>query len=98
MRKVEPPDKTASPLLERLAGRVRARRKERSLTLRELGAAAGVSERFLVLVEGGGANVSVTKLDDIARALGTTAAALILPEADETWPAGSRLVSPRAPL
>ena len=79
----EPPEKTTSPILERLAGRARALRKERGLTLRELGAAAGVSERFLVLVEGGGANVSVTKLDDIARALGTTAAALIVPDAGE---------------
>jgi XRE family aerobic/anaerobic benzoate catabolism transcriptional regulator len=78
-----PPQKAASPILERLAGRARALRLSRGLTLRELGAAAGVSERFLVLVEGGGANVSVTKLDDIARALGTTAAALILPDAGE---------------
>ena len=79
----KPPEKTASPILERLAGRVRAQRKALSLTLRELGEAAGVSERFLVLVEGGGANVSVTKLDDIARALGTTAAALIVPDAGD---------------
>ncbi|MFS8069633.1 MAG: helix-turn-helix domain-containing protein, partial [Byssovorax sp.] len=79
----EPPERTASPILERLAARVRARRKERGLTLRELGATAGVSERFLVLVEGGSANVSVTKLDDIARALGTTASELIVPAAGE---------------
>jgi XRE family aerobic/anaerobic benzoate catabolism transcriptional regulator len=65
------------PLLEHLAARVRARRRELSLTLRELGEASGVSERFLVLLEGGRANVSVTKLDDIARALGTGAAELL---------------------
>lgn len=65
------------PLLEHLAARVRARRKELSLTLRELGEASGVSERFLVLLEGGRANVSVTKLDDVARALGTGAAELL---------------------
>ena len=67
----------SEPILERLAGRVRARRKELSLTLRELGEQAGVSERFLGLVEGGRANVSVTKLEDIARVLGTSAADLI---------------------
>src|SRR5262245_30136894 len=68
---------TSEPILERLAGRVRARRKELSLTLRELSASADVSERFLVLLEGGRANVSVTRLEDIARALGTTAAELL---------------------
>jgi XRE family aerobic/anaerobic benzoate catabolism transcriptional regulator len=65
------------PILERLAGRVRARRQALALTLRELGERAGVSERFLVLLEGGRANVSVTKLSDIARALGTTASDLL---------------------
>jgi XRE family transcriptional regulator, aerobic/anaerobic benzoate catabolism transcriptional regulator len=67
----------AHPILERLAGRVRSRRQDLALTLRELGARAGVSERFLVLLEGGSANVSVTRLEDIARALGTTAADLL---------------------
>jgi XRE family transcriptional regulator, aerobic/anaerobic benzoate catabolism transcriptional regulator len=67
----------AEPILERLAGRVRARRQDLALTLRELGERAAVSERFLVLLEGGRANVSVTKLSDIARALGTTAADLL---------------------
>jgi XRE family aerobic/anaerobic benzoate catabolism transcriptional regulator len=65
------------PILERLAGRVRARRQDLALTLRELGERADVSERFLVLLEGGRANVSVTKLSDIARALGTTASDLL---------------------
>jgi XRE family aerobic/anaerobic benzoate catabolism transcriptional regulator len=65
------------PILERLAGRVRARRKELALTMKELGQSAEVSERFLVLLEGGRANVSVTRLEDIARALGTTAADLL---------------------
>src|SRR5262249_52806367 len=64
-------------ILERLAGRVRARRQDLSLTLKELGQEAGVSERFLVLLAGGRANVSVTKLEDIARALHTSAADLL---------------------
>src|SRR6185312_2591997 len=70
-------NEAAEPILERLAGRVRARMQDLALTLRELGERAGVSERFLVLLEGGRANVSVTKLSDIARALGTTAADLL---------------------
>lgn len=65
------------PILSLLGARVRALRTERSLTLRELAAAAGLSERFLVSLETGRANISVTKLDALARALGTTASALI---------------------
>jgi XRE family aerobic/anaerobic benzoate catabolism transcriptional regulator len=78
---------TSESILEHLAGRVRARRKDLALTLRELGEQAGVSERFLVLLEGGGANVSVTRLEDIARALGTSAAELL----------SDRPLSPAAP-
>ncbi|XXX78811.1 shikimate kinase [Sorangium sp. So ce134] len=67
----------ASPILAHLAGRLRQRRQELALTLRELAGLAGVSERFLVLLESGRANVSVVKLEDIGRALGTSAAALL---------------------
>jgi XRE family aerobic/anaerobic benzoate catabolism transcriptional regulator len=80
-----------SPLLDRLAASVRARRKDRALTLRELGQSAGVSERFLVLLEAGRANVSVVKLDDIARALGSTASALL---ADESAHAAGEAARP----
>ncbi len=82
MRAGEPPPESLppSPILERLAERVRARRKELSLTLRELAERSGVSERFLVLLEGGRANVSVTRLDELGRALGTSASALIAAE------------------
>ncbi len=76
MRDSEPPH-PSSPILERLGERVRGRRKELALTLRELAARSGVSERFLVLLEGGRANVSVTRLDELGRALGTSASALI---------------------
>lgn len=69
------------PLLARLAANVRDRRKARALTLRELSELAGVSDRFLGLLEGGKANISVTRLDHIARALGTTAAALLADDA-----------------
>ncbi|WP_437939423.1 shikimate kinase [Sorangium sp. So ce341] len=70
-------DAGAPPILARLAGRLRQRRQELALTLRELAELAGVSERFLVLLESGRANVSVVKLEDIGRALGTSAAALL---------------------
>lgn len=96
MSTVEPPPE---PILERLAGRVRARRQELSLTLRELGQEAGLSERFLVMLEGGRANVSVAKLADIARALRTSAADLISeapfepPAAKGTAAPGGRVVA-----
>ncbi|MGK4007107.1 shikimate kinase [Sorangium sp. So ce1036] len=67
----------ATPILAHLGGRLRQRRTELALTLRELAQLAGVSERFLVQLEGGRANVSVARLEDIGRALGTSAAALL---------------------
>ncbi|MDC0743641.1 shikimate kinase [Polyangium mundeleinium] len=71
------PEGVGSPLLRVLGERVRERRRAAGLTLRDLGVASGVSERFLVLVEGGKANVSVVRLDAIARALDTSASALL---------------------
>lgn len=68
---------TVDPLLERLGGRLRERRTERGFTLRDLAVRAGVSERFLISVEGGRANVSVVRLEAIGRALGTSASALL---------------------
>jgi XRE family aerobic/anaerobic benzoate catabolism transcriptional regulator len=71
------PASEQSPLLERLGTRVRERRKERALTMREVATTAEVSERFLVLLEAGRANVSVVRLEAIAAALGTTAGELL---------------------
>lgn len=85
----------AGALLHRLGDRVRSRRKDRALTLRELARAAAVSERFLGLLEAGSANVSVTRLDDIARALGTSAAELL---ADEAGAASAAGPAARGPL
>jgi XRE family aerobic/anaerobic benzoate catabolism transcriptional regulator len=77
----EPPASAAPrPLLLRLGERVRSRRQDLALTLRELSRAASVSERFLVMVESGHANVSVARLEDIATALGTSPAALLADE------------------
>jgi XRE family aerobic/anaerobic benzoate catabolism transcriptional regulator len=70
------------PLLLALGGRVRARRLARGCTLREVAERSGVSPRFLVQLESGRGNISIRRLADVARALDTTAAAL-LTEADE---------------
>lgn len=64
-------------LLKHLGAEVRRRRQDRALTLRELAAEAGVSQRFLVSVEKGEANISVVRLADVARALGTDPATLL---------------------
>lgn len=67
----------ADRLLSSLGQRVRARRTERGSTLRDLAGRAGLSERFLVLVEAGRTNISVRKLASLATALGTTPAHLL---------------------
>jgi XRE family transcriptional regulator, aerobic/anaerobic benzoate catabolism transcriptional regulator len=67
----------ADRLLSTLGQRVRAQRMERGSTLRDLAGRAGLSERFLVLVEAGRANISVRKLASLATALGTTPADLL---------------------
>src|SRR3954469_16143137 len=64
-------------LLATLGQRVRARRTDRASTLRDLAGRAGLSERFLVLVEAGRANISVRKLAALAAALGSTPADLL---------------------
>jgi len=56
---------------------VRKLRGERVLTRRRLASAAGLSERFLAEVEGGEGNISIARLDRLARALGTSAGALL---------------------
>ena len=71
---------TPPVILRRLAERLRGRRLELALTLKELAARAGVSQRFLVSVEAAKGNISVVKLDQVARALDTTPAALLAEE------------------
>ena len=66
-----------APLLARLGERARRLRQEQHLTLRELSERSGVSLRFLLQVESGRANISVSRLADIAGALGTSPAALL---------------------
>ncbi|MCC6522809.1 MAG: helix-turn-helix domain-containing protein [Polyangiaceae bacterium] len=73
----EPGADAAVELCHRLGERIRTRRTARGLTLRELGARAGVSQRFLVSLEAGRGNPSVATLAAIARALGASAAELL---------------------
>ena len=71
-------------LLTALGRRTRAMRQERGWTLRDVAERSGLSPRFLVQLEAGRGNISVRRLADVARALGTTAAALL--SAAETAP------------
>ncbi|HEV7501259.1 MAG TPA: shikimate kinase [Vicinamibacteria bacterium] len=64
-------------LLAGLGQRARSLRTDHGHTLRDLAARSGISERFLVQVEAGTANISVRKLAGLARALGTTPAELL---------------------
>jgi XRE family aerobic/anaerobic benzoate catabolism transcriptional regulator len=72
-------------LLPALGRRARAIRQERGWTLRDVAERSGLSPRFLVQLEAGRGNISVRRLADVARALGTTAAAL-LSEAEAAAP------------
>jgi XRE family aerobic/anaerobic benzoate catabolism transcriptional regulator len=73
----------AADILDGLGRRVRALRTDAGLTLRELATRSGLSSRFLVQVESGEGNISVRKLAALARALGTTPAALLTGAAPE---------------
>jgi XRE family transcriptional regulator, aerobic/anaerobic benzoate catabolism transcriptional regulator len=64
-------------LLARVGTRIRALRRERRWSRKELGERAGLSERFLSLVETGRGNPSLRTLAEIAGALETTPVALL---------------------
>jgi len=64
-------------LLDALGERVRHVRQERELTLRELSRRSGLSERFLVDLEGGRANISVLNLQAVADVLEVPPASLL---------------------
>lgn len=70
------------PLLQALGRSARARRLEHRWTLREISERSGLSPRFLGQLESGRGNISVRRLADLARALETTAVAL-LTQSDE---------------
>jgi XRE family aerobic/anaerobic benzoate catabolism transcriptional regulator len=68
-------------LLKSLGRRTRAERLSHGWTLRDIAERSGVSARFLVQLEAGRGNISVRRLADVARALDTTAAALLTNDA-----------------
>ena len=67
----------ADRLIAGLGSRARQLRAERGFTLKELARRCGLSQRFLVQVEGGQGNISVRSLAGLAQALGTTPAELL---------------------
>ena len=81
----------AKGLLEQLGKRIRQLRLERGLSLRELAARSGVSERYLSELEAGRGNISVLRLEQVATALEQSAGALLL-EAERITTAGAARV------
>jgi XRE family aerobic/anaerobic benzoate catabolism transcriptional regulator len=65
-------------LLSGVGAVTRKLREQRWLTRRELAKKSGVSERFLAELEAGTGNISVARLHDVARALGTSAGELLV--------------------
>ncbi|NUP04998.1 MAG: helix-turn-helix domain-containing protein [Polyangiaceae bacterium] len=64
-------------LLAGIAVNIEERRAELAMTVRELAEKSGVSERFLVKVHTGAANISVVRLAEIAQALDVPISALL---------------------
>src|SRR5262245_65924584 len=67
----------SSRILEVVARRVRQARGARQWTIRDLAERSGLSIRFLVQLESGTGNISVKRLDDVARALTLSPADLL---------------------
>lgn len=81
------PDPTPRPesnLLRALARRVRRRRLAREWSREELARRSGLSVRFLARVESGDGNISVRRLEAVARALETSPDRLLRPATGET--------------
>jgi XRE family transcriptional regulator, aerobic/anaerobic benzoate catabolism transcriptional regulator len=76
----------ADAMLHRLGGRARARRLALGRTLRDIAERSGLSPRFLVQLESGHGNISVKRLADVAKALDTTASALLAESDDQAPP------------
>jgi len=87
-------------LLSILSARIRARRRDRGLSLDRLAAAAGVSKGVLVQIENGAANPSIATLCKVAAALGASVADLVQVSAQhpaEVLPAGAPRLLWRGP-
>jgi XRE family aerobic/anaerobic benzoate catabolism transcriptional regulator len=75
-----------STFLESVGTTVRAHRERRGWSRRELAQHSGVSERFLAQLETGDGNISLRRFAEVAHALGTSPAALLV-AADAPIPA-----------
>jgi XRE family transcriptional regulator, aerobic/anaerobic benzoate catabolism transcriptional regulator len=64
-------------ILEHVGRRVRGERARRHWTIRELAERSGLSVRFLVQLEAGAGNISLKRLDDLARAFKLSPADLV---------------------
>lgn len=64
------PDQTVTNDANQIAAELKARRKQLGLTQRDLAGLAGVSLRFVHDLESGKPSVQLTKLLDVANALG----------------------------
>jgi XRE family aerobic/anaerobic benzoate catabolism transcriptional regulator len=64
-------------LLQSLGSTIRALRNAQSLSRQQLADRAGLSARFIAQLEAGQGNISVAKLDELARALGVRLAGLL---------------------
>src|SRR5438552_11182780 len=79
-----------SSLLSEVGHRVRALREARGLTQRALADRSGVSPRYLAQLEAGDANISVERLADVCRVLGSTPAAILEGRAQPNGPSGEQ--------
>jgi XRE family aerobic/anaerobic benzoate catabolism transcriptional regulator len=70
----------SKPLLSALGRRVLRLRRRQGRTRQQVAERSGISVRFLARVEGGDGNISVLRLESLARALGTTPDSLLRPE------------------
>jgi XRE family aerobic/anaerobic benzoate catabolism transcriptional regulator len=66
-----------SHLLERVGARVRRLRKAQGVTVRALAEAAGLSPRFIAQLEAGQANIAISRLAGVAKALGVSPGRLL---------------------
>jgi len=70
----------ATELQRRIGSRVRQRRTDMGLTLKNLAERSGLSERFLSGVEAGRSNISIVRLSQLAQALDQPLTSLLRPE------------------
>jgi transcriptional regulator with XRE-family HTH domain len=80
---IEPRGEARSAEMETLAAELRDRRRREGLSLEALSAKAGVSRSMISKVERGEAVPSTVVLSRLAEALGTSFAALMMPDAAE---------------